>query len=73
MNELQEAALWAFEHFEALDRSNAKIHCAPVRFSPITFRLCRALCDVWPEGKDITQEMYWVREHDGRYAEDTGR
>lgn len=73
MKELIEAAQWAFEHFEAMDRANAKIHCAPVRYSPLTFRLCRALYDVWPEKEDITQEMQWVRQHDGLYAEDTGR
>jgi hypothetical protein len=70
---LREAALWAFLHFEALDQANAKIHCAPVRYSPITFRLNRALCAVWAEDQDIVEEMRRVRQHDGLYEEDQGR
>ena len=73
MNELRDAARWAFQYFEAMDRANAQIHCAPVRYSPITFRLQRALGDVWPEDEDITEEMQWVRSHDGTYPEDPGR
>lgn len=35
-----EALLWAWEMFKARDEMNAKVHCAPVRYSPITER-CR--------------------------------
>ena len=73
MKELREAALWAFEHFEALDQANAKIHCAPVRYSPITFRLQRALREVWEQDEDVTEEMMRVWSHDGAYEEDKGR
>ena len=73
MDALKEAALWAFLHFEAMDRANAQIHCAPVRYSPITFRLGRALREAWDEGEDIPEEMQWVGQHDGLYAEDPGR
>ena len=73
MNELIEAATWAFQNFEALDRANAAIHCAPVRYSPITFRLADALNAVWPEGEDITEEMARVRAHVGMYEQDPGR
>ena len=73
MDVLREAALWALIHFEAMDRGNAAMHCAPVRYSPITFRLTRALLETWPENDDITEEMARVRHHDGMYAEDPGR
>lgn len=72
MDPLIEAALWAFEHFEATDRANAKVHCAPVKYSPITFRLARALREVWPSG-DYTDAMMNVYAHDGAYGEDKGR
>lgn len=74
MDDLGGAALWAFEHFEATDRANAKIHCAPVRYSPITFRLARALRDAATDcGEDVTEEVVTVLAHDGTYAEDRGR
>lgn len=68
-----EAILWAFEYFEAMDRANAKIHCAPVKYSPITFRLATYLQESWPEGEDITQEIARVLHHIGKYEEDMGR
>ena len=71
--ELQEAALWSFQYFEAMDQANAKIHCAPVKYSPITFRLARALRAVWPLDQDVTEEMARVLHHVGQYEEDTGR
>lgn len=65
--------LWCFTQNYHLDKSNAAIHCAPVRFSPITFRLATALTAHWPEGEDITSEMSEVLGHIGAYAEDRGR
>ena len=73
MNELIEAALWALQYHEATDRANATVHCAPVRYSPITFRLARALEAWWPAGEDIIEEMARVRSHRGKYQEDSGR
>lgn len=73
MRELIEAALWAFQNVEALDRANAAIHCAPVRYSPVTFRLATALKAVWPEDEDITEEMARVLHHVGAYELDPGR
>jgi len=70
---LVEASLWALEHFEAMDQANAKIHCAPVRYSPITFRLATALKAAWPINEDITEEMAKVLHHHGQYEEDSGR
>ena len=67
-----------FMHFYGLDVSNAAIHCAPVRFSPITFRLQEAL-----DGSDLTRvnrnrldigsAWHEVERHNGTYMEDPGR
>ena len=64
-----------FIHFYGLDVSNAAVHCAKVRFSPITFRLQEAL-----EGGDLSRAkieiaMAWheVRRANGQYEEDKGR
>lgn len=73
MDSMIEAALWALQHFEAMDRANAAVHCAPVRYSPLTFRLAAALNDVWPADSDTTEEIARVLAHVGMYAEDPGR
>ena len=39
----QEALAWAKEYFFARDMMNAKVHCAPLRLSPITDRVIHAL------------------------------
>jgi len=65
--------LWCFKQNYHADKMNACVHCAPVRFSPITFRLLLALADQWPPGEDITQEMAEVRSHIGQYELDLGR
>ena len=70
---LIEAALWALQHFEAMDRSNAAMHCAPVRYSPITFRLATALKDVTPDDEDVAEEIAIVMRHRGMYDMDPGR
>lgn len=38
-----EALLWADEMFTARDTMNAKVHCSPIRLSPITLRVKQAL------------------------------
>jgi hypothetical protein len=68
-----EAVLWAFEYFYHMDAANAKVHCAPVKFSPITFRLHEYILSTWNEEEDITQELAVVREHLGTYDLDPGR
>jgi len=68
-----EVLLWSFQQNYHLDKSNAAIHCSPVRFSPITFRLLETLLTGWPLDEDITSEMQEVREHYGTYEEDRGR
>lgn len=39
---MREALLWCEEFFLSRDRMNAKIHCAPLRLSPITERVLLA-------------------------------
>lgn len=58
----------ALRHFVHLDESNAAIHCAPVRFSPLTFRLAECLARL---GDDATPQS--VLAHVGQYEEDKGR
>lgn len=63
-------------HFVHLDESNAAIHCAPVRYSPITFRLAEELSAVGdPDGEwvDTDDTVARVMSHAGQYEEDTGR
>ena len=59
----------AFLHFYHLDRSNAAIHVAEVRYSPITFRLASWLHDVGYE----EELVYKVLDDRGLYEEDKGR
>lgn len=73
MFDFLEPIQWAFLQNYHLDKSNACVHCSPVRFSPLTFRLFEALMAGWPEDEDITQEMAEVRSHHGTYQEDRGR
>jgi hypothetical protein len=56
--DLTEASLRAFEFFYHRDHSNAHIHCASVRFSPITLDLAESLSQY---GAYIT-DNYHVRE-----------
>lgn len=65
--ELIDAANWALQHFKSMDEANAAIHCAPVRYSPITFRLAEAL------GDQFSEEAAAVLKHAGTYQEDRGR
>jgi len=68
-----EVLLWCFQQNYHLDKSNAAVHCAPVRFSPLTFRIYEILAGDWADDEDITQEMAEVRSHYGKYDEDPGR
>lgn len=43
---MSDALLWCEEYFLSRDRMNAKIHCAPLRLSPITERI------LWARGKN---------------------
>lgn len=69
-----EVLLWCFIQNYHLDKSNAAVHCSPVRFSPITFRLYEALMVARDhDNEGITEEMTEVALHHGRYQEDKGR
>ena len=70
---LVEAAEWALMHFVQLDEANAAIHCAPVRYSPITFRLAKALYNNYTETATVKPEIIRVMNHVGLYEEDGGR
>lgn len=69
--------LWfAFEHFAHLDQANASIHCASVRWSPITFRLADQLdaMNVYDNLMPASAELLRVvMRHRGQYEEDAGR
>lgn len=64
-------------HFVHLDESNAAVHTASVRYSPITFRLAEELmaqshtAGEWPTEDDGT--IGRVLSHVGQYEEDEGR
>ena len=80
MDELITALYKSFLHFYHLDHSNAAIHMAPVRYSPITFRLAEALADntygvyitVVNEGWS-ERELHQVMTDLDKYEEDKGR
>lgn len=59
--------LWTFEFMFHTDKANAYIHCSPVKFSPITFRLASELLEQWPEGQDITSELAEIKSHFNQY------
>jgi hypothetical protein len=73
MIDLLDLIQWAFLQNFYLDKSNACVHCAPVKFSPLTFRLFQGLSAVWPREDDITSEMAEVRSHLNKYELDGGR
>ena len=52
--------LWAFEYFYHRDHANARIHCQPVRYSPITIWLADTLVENWTPGDDWTAELSHV-------------
>ena len=55
------------------DHANAAIHCASVRYSPLTFRLAEHLQDVRGPESTLTTEVVAVLKDKGVYAEDAGR
>lgn len=71
--ELRDAALWALEYFAGMDESNAKVHCAPVRYSPLTFRLAESLAQEIGEDAEWPLVVSHVLQHVGAYEEDPGR
>lgn len=72
-----DATLWeCFRYFANADRMNAAMHTAPVRYSPITFRVAEHLAPILGCGRLTAgnEAMLWeVLNHRGRYQEDPGR
>lgn len=70
----EDAIEWAFHYFYHLDHSDAAIHCAKVRYSPITFRLAELLShtELLLSHTEFLA-VYDVLEHLGAYEEDKGR
>jgi hypothetical protein len=65
--------IWhSFQQNYHADHSNAAIHCAPVRYSPITFRLCEYMWDNFPsyQVNDDLRDVWFDRK---QYEEDRGR
>lgn len=62
--------LGCFQYFYHNDCANAAIHCADVRFSPITFKLAEALKD--NDYGNLTGVLH-VLGHRGHYELDHGR
>lgn len=59
------------QNFHA-DTANAAIHCAPTRYSPLTFRIAEYLWNHFPSYRH-TIELATVVADLGSYAEDPGR
>lgn len=74
MSDLLDILLWAFRQNFHLDHANACVHCAAVRYSPLTFRLAEKIQE---QGVQIDAEhfsdVYLVLCDKGAYAEDPGR
>lgn len=71
LDPLVEALIWCLEHLARADQANAAVHCAPVRYSPITFRVAQALEHAGlREESDVLAD---VLDHVGAYELDPGR
>jgi hypothetical protein len=78
--DVSDVLLWAFQHFYNMDKANAAMHCAPVRYSPITFRFAQAIEELRyergeepPTSLSVLPEVWSVLHDIGSYAEDPGR
>lgn len=67
-----DAVHWALEHVYHEDLANTAMHTAPVRFSPITFRLAEAYRELVPDSVSITC-VHVLGDNKGAYQEDRGR
>ena len=71
-----EEVLWhSFKKLYHEDHANAAMHCAPVRYSPLTFRLAEAVerATKATVDWDTYPEVYAVLLDRGLYREDPGR
>lgn len=65
--------LQCFRHFYHLDRSNAAIHMAEPKYSPITFQCAEALTVYGPGEEFLPPDVKEVLGHRGNYELDAGR
>jgi hypothetical protein len=73
---LMEAMAFAFEYFYHLDMANAVIHCAEVKFSPITMELAKLLSgsgEFISMNNSVQIDVDHVMSHEGLYDLDPGR
>jgi hypothetical protein len=76
---LQDVLIWAFRQNYHADCMNAAVHTAPVRYSPLTFRLAEHIAEQRRFSKQdlpspqILPEVYAVLIDLGEYEEDPGR
>lgn len=79
MMELEETLLWAFIQNYHFDMANSAVHCAQVRWSPLTFRLAeaiegeRARIGSPAPSEKVLPQVYAVLLDKGLYEEDRGR
>lgn len=77
MGNVYEVLWYCLVYFAKMDESNAAIHCAPVRYSPITFRLADLVMELIDElpstTDDATAVLNDVNRAVGTYEEDKGR
>jgi hypothetical protein len=55
------------------DHANAAMHCASVRYSPLTFRLAEQVDQLTPSSVSVLPDVYGVMLDRGLYPEDPGR
>lgn len=73
---LEETLEKCLKYFVGMDETNAAVHCAEVRFSPITFRVAEALAELLKaEGRyfNLQEPLLLVTSHMQKYEEDRGR
>lgn len=63
---------WCLSHFVHLDEANACLHCAPVRYSPLTFRVAELVITMAAPSR-VHKLASEVLNHKGQYSEDKGR
>ena len=69
---LHEILWFCFSQNYHADCSNASVHCATVRYSPITFRLAEYLWEQFPNYQsNAALRAVWLAR--GEYPEDPGR
>lgn len=70
---MSDALEWCLRHFKHLDEANAAIHCARVRYSPITFRLAAQISGANGLDEEAYADARAVLLDQGQYTPDPGR